>query len=79
MTLPPDIRFAFSIAKLIRIVRVLFNGPLDALVSPRVLACGVTSFRRRRYKMATVVYLVVAGVGVVFLALSLVTFQSSDK
>ncbi len=29
--------------------------------------------------MATVVYLVVAGVGVVFLALSLVTFQSSDK
>ena len=32
--LPPDIRFAFEIAKLIRIVRVLFNEPPDALVSP---------------------------------------------
>lgn len=29
--------------------------------------------------MATVVYLVVAAVGVVFLAISLITFQSSDR
>lgn len=29
--------------------------------------------------MATVVYLVVAAVGVVFLAISLVAFQSSDR
>lgn len=29
--------------------------------------------------MATVVYLVVAAVGVVFLAISLISFQSSDE
>lgn len=29
--------------------------------------------------MATIVYLVVAAIGVVFLAISLITFQSSDR
>jgi len=60
-------------------VRVILIKPPDTLVLLRALAGGVSSFRRRRHGMATVVYLVVAGVGVVFLALSLVTFQSSDE
>ena len=59
-------------------MRVILIKPSDTLILPGDWTAGVAPFRRRRHIMATVVYLVVGAFGVVFLALSLVTFESSD-
>jgi len=62
------------------ITRVIYHRLLLRWFLSAIIAGGGTPFRRkRRYIMATVVYLVVAAVGVVFLAISLVAFQSSDR
>jgi len=70
---PPSERELFLIWGLL-----LSKTSCNAQVSPAQSASGFWVHQEEEVEMATIVYLVVAAVGVVFVALSLVSLESSD-